>query len=453
MTDTEVEAPARTAARSDSTSDQVGDVAGNMLATLVGNFFPPIATLVTAPILAHGLGVVDRGAVAAATAPLLLVTTAATFGIPQAATYAIARSPGSLRRATRMAMILMLAASIVATTSAILAARWLSGGNASTAHLIVVASLAITPSLLVAVLRGAASGLHLWRMVTIERLLSAVARLVIIVPLWLTGHLTPFTATLVISVGPLIGAIAYLSLASIHPVGEDTAVDATPRRLIGYGLRTWVGAVSGILLSRLDQTVMTPLSSEYQLGLYAVGSTIADIPLIINSAVRDVTFSADAAQTTNRRLGASARISSTASAALGLFTAVTMIWWLPLLFGSEFRAAIPCTALLIAAIVLGTPGSIAGAGLAARGRPGLRSTSLILSCVINVVALFLLVPRYGALGGAICTLIGCIISSNANIFFLKRLFGVPVREFYGFRREDWHTVVRFSVRMYRSLRP
>jgi len=305
------------------------------------------------------------------------------------------------------------------------------------------------------VLRGAASGLHLWRRVSLERFISSTIRIAALIPLWLTGNLTPIAATIVIAVGPLLGAVAYWRMPGTEKnpeIPHDTGKDTGPRQIMSFGMRVWVGAISGILLSRLDQALMTPLSDSYQLGLYAVAATIADIPLIINRAVRDVTFSADAAQATDQRLGTSARISSTASALLGLVTAATMVWWLPLLFGADFSPAIPITAVLLLAAVLGTPGSIAGAGLSARGRPGLRSTSLVVSCLINVGLLFLIVPTYGAMGAAVATLVGSLIAANANIFFLWKIFGLPPREFYGFRRSDWHTSVRFARRMLRRTR-
>jgi O-antigen/teichoic acid export membrane protein len=421
-----------------------------MLATLIGNFFPPLAMLVTAPVLAQSLGVDGRGIVAAATAPLTLIITAATFGIPDAIQYLIARSPAALRRATRTALLLIVLAGLAATGAVILASSWLSDGNATTQHLIVVASLAIVPSLVVAVLRGSASGLHQWRRVSLERFISALSRVVALVPLAMLGLLTPTAAVLVIAVGPLLGAVAYWNLRTPKDAGIEERTSATgPKEILGFGMRVWVGAISGILLSRVDQVLMTPLATSYQLGLYAVAATIADIPLIINRAVRDVTFSADAAHATDSRLGTSARISSTASAVLGLVTAVTMIWWLPWLFGADFSPAIPVTAVLLLAAVLGTPGSIAGAGLSARGRPGLRSSSLVVACAINIGLLFLVVPVYGAMGAAVATLIGSLIASNANIFFLWKIFGMSPREFYGFRRDDLRTAVRFGKRMIR----
>jgi O-antigen/teichoic acid export membrane protein len=431
----------------------VGNVGANMVATIVGNLFPPLALLITAPLLAHTLGVVGRGQVAGATAPLILVTTAATFGIPQALTYATARSPRVMRRALKSSLRIITLAGLIAMLASFLAAHWLGAKSPELPQLIIVASLAIIPGLLLTVLRGAASGLHLWRKVALEQFISSAAELVVLVALAFTHHLTPLTATLVLAFSPVTGAFAYWRIARFAP-GPDDPLDPLGGRshLLRYGSRVWVGALSGILLSRLDQTIMTPLANAYQLGLYAAAVTVSQVPLVINSAVRDVTFSADASENMDERLGASARISSTASAIVGLLVGLTMIFWLPWLFGSHFRPAISVAAILIVAVVLGTPGSIAGAGLSARGRPGLRSASLIVACIVNLVLLIVLVPHHGAIGAALATLIGNLVSANGCVYFMWRIYGVNPWQLYGLRRSDIAIVNRFARRTIAQLR-
>jgi O-antigen/teichoic acid export membrane protein len=434
--------------RAEVPQPSVGNVGRNMLTTIVGNLFPPIALLVTAPLLAHTLGVAGRGQVAGATAPLILAITAATFGVPQALTFAVARSPAVMRRAMRSAVVIIIIAGAIATLAVILAAGWLGGRDVELPHLIAVASLAIVPGLLLTVLRGTASGLHRWRNVALEQFVSSAAELVALIVLALIHELTPLTATIVLAFSPVTGAVAYVRLGRFNPQVSDLADPlGTPRHLLGYGGRVWIGAISGILLSRLDQTIMTPLADVFQLGLYATAVTVSQVPLVINSAVRDVTFSADAAENMNERLGRSARISSTACGVVGLFVGLTMFWWLPWLFGASFRPAIPVAGVLILAVVLGTPGSIAGAGLSARGRPGLRSASLVIACVVNLGVLVALVPAHGAMGAAVATLIGNLVSSNGCIFFLWRNFGVDPRQLYGIRRSDLHAMTRFARRM------
>ncbi|GCE76121.1 hypothetical protein CBZ_11770 [Cellulomonas biazotea] len=414
-----------------------GGTARSMTITLAGNLFPPAVALASGPILAQALGVDGRGQVAAATAPLGLAIALMTFGVPEAVSYAVARHPRLVRTAARNGALIVVLAGLLATAAVFAAREWLSGGDTQIQHLMAVASLAVLPTLLLGVLRGIASGLQRWAMVAWEKVLASTLRLLVLVPLWLTDNLTPFTATVVLAAMPVLGALAYVTLPRrLPPAEEDTEHVASTRALTGYGLRLWIGTISGILLSRVDQTLMTPLSSAYQLGLYVVAVNVSELPLVIHRAVRDVTFVTDAHRSEDSRLAAAARISTLICTVVAVVLGVSMIWWLPLLFGAEFGPAVPIAWLLLVAVVISTPGSIAGAGLSARGRPGLRSIALVIACVLNIGMLVLLVPTYGAMGAAWATVLGYVVSSGLNQYFLRRLFGVSMLSFYGVRRSD-----------------
>jgi O-antigen/teichoic acid export membrane protein len=420
----------------------------NMMTAVIGNGYPAVIAFFTGPILAHALGVDGRGVVAAASAPLVLVTTIATFGIPEAVSFAVARNRHLVRAAAGRGILLLLVAGLIATLVVILATPLLSGGRAAVERLIYVACIAIVPSLLVSVLRGVASAQQQWRLVSLERIVSATMRLVVLVPFWLTGTLTPLIAVIAMTAVPVLGGLAYarvLGRRSLEPI--EITTEARLRGLGSFGSRIWLGSLSGILLSRLDQTLMTPLAGTYELGLYVVAVSISELPLIVNSAVRDVTFVSDATRSEDERLGASARISTFISLLIGAIIGVSMIWLLPFLFGRAFVGALPVMAVLLAAVVLGTPGSIAGAGLSGRGRPGLRSASLIVACIVNIALLVVLSPAFGAMGAAWATLAGNLIASNLNLVFLRKVFGIPASRFYGIRRGDLRLLIRFARRM------
>lgn len=429
-----------------------GSVSRNMSIALLGNAFPPLVALFSGPILAQALGVEGRGAVAAATAPLALVVTLATFGIPEAVTWVVARSPHLARNAAGRGIALLIVAGLLAMAAVAVSAPWLSGGSPQVAQLILVAGLAIVPNLLVGVLRGIASATQTWRLVAIERILTSSLRLLVLIPFWLTGTLTPLVATITVAAMPVAGALVYVGrMRSLPPRATDVPAVARTTGLLGYGMRVWIGAISGILLSRVDQVLMTPLAGTYQLGLYVVAVSVSELPMIIHQAVRDVTFVNESAESVDDRLSSSARISTLLSGLAAVFLGVTMLWWLPFLFGEDFRAALPVAAVLLAAVVLNTPGSIAGSGLSGRGRPGLRSLSLTVACVINIGLLVLLAPALGAMGAALATLAGNLISSNLNLVFLARIYGINPMAFYGLRRTDLATLARFARRFAAAL--
>jgi O-antigen/teichoic acid export membrane protein len=427
--------------RPDSTSK-------NMLTSFVGNLFPPMISLVSGPIMAHALGVEGRGQVAAALAPMTLVITAVTFGIPEALTYTVARFPGLVRVGMRRGLLLLSAVGLVAMVVVFLGRGWLSGGNPDVARLSTIASFVIIPSLCLSVIRGVAAAHSSWGLIATERILASTSRLLILLALALLGLITPLAAVLMAAVIPMIGAMSYLRLPrAFHPETEDVDGAATYKRLLSYGTRIWIGSISGILLSRVDQTLMTPLANTYQLGLYVVAVNVGELLLIINGSVRDVTFASDAREAVDERLTAAARISSSICVVAAIFLGVTAHWWMPVMFGEAFRPAVPIAVVLLAAVALGTPGSVGGSGLGARGRPGLRSTSLVIACLVNVAMLIVLLPIMGAMGAAIATLVGNLISSNLNLYFIQKHFGIKMSHFYGLRRSDIGLLNRSVRRM------
>ncbi|MFM2721056.1 oligosaccharide flippase family protein [Microbacterium mcarthurae (nom. nud.)] len=409
-----------------------------MALSILGNAFPPMAVLVTAPILARALDVDGRGDLAAATAPFMLAIAIATLGLPDAVTNVLAR-----RSFFRAITWFALASSLVGTGALSVLLVWLAspvltqGGSPGLATLMTVATLATVPGLLVALLRGTAAGLHMWGVVATERILNGSLRILGIVGLALAEQLTLFSATLVTVLGPVLAGFAYVRLVSKSSY-ESRELRPTPaRRAFAYGTRAWLGSVAGILLMRIDQLLILPLSGPAQLGLYAVAVNVSEVPLIINSATREVMFSSDAAQRDNERAGLAARATFIACVICALGVLAPIGWWLPLVFGSEFVGAIPIALLAAVAVVVGVPGSIAGATLSARGRPELRSFSILLACLINLLLLFVLVPSFGGIGAAAATLVGNLVSSNLCITFAVKHHRFRWTDFYGVRPGDF----------------
>lgn len=404
--------------------------------TTMGNIAPVVAGLVTAPVLAQSLGVDGRGELAAATAPLLLMMGAITFGVPESITYHVARGVGRIKSLVVRSSIVLLAAGVLATVLVILVSDQLSGGSPELAQLIRLAAFAITPGLLLGAARGVAAGHELWTLIAAERGLAALLRLVLIVGLALTGNLTALTGTIVIALTSVIGGIVYFVLLRKRPPRVSVYSDESPQ-LLRFGLGLWMGTLAGVLLSRLDQIVMVPLSGTFMLGIYAVAVTISEVVLVFNRAVRDVVFAAESAEGQLARLSQASRISTLVTTAGALGVCVLSIFVVPWLFGDDFSPAVPVIAILLLGIVLGNPGSVAGAGLSARGKPILRSVSLLVAASVNVLALFILVPLWGAIGAALATVIGNVVAGYANIIWLKVLYDMPVRDFVGVRRQDF----------------
>ncbi|WP_091484725.1 oligosaccharide flippase family protein [Microbacterium pygmaeum] len=413
----------------------------------LGNVVGPLAGLISAPILAHVLGAEGRGEVAGATAPLLLFATLAAFGIPEAVTYFVARDLTHRLVILRRATIITALVGLAATGAAIALAPFLSGGSQELTSLIVMASLAILPTIFVGILRATAAGLGRWSLVASERAAGPLIRLIAIIILALLAQLDVFSATLAIAYSPVIAGLIYLALP--WRSGRSEEPPPSYADVTGYSARAWLGSIAGVILMRIDQVLMVPLSSTTELGLYVVAVTVSELPLVVNTAIREVVFATDARSSSDEALTRAARVSLLVCLMMGLALGLTCYWWLPVLFGAEFGAAVPVAMILLLAVVIGIPGSVAGAGLSARGLPQLRSYSLVLACVINLVIVITTVPLIGAVGAALATLAGNLISSNFNVLQMRLRFGTPFWSFYAVRRSDVSTLAARVLRLFR----
>lgn len=405
------------------------------LATL-GNLVVPVASLVTQPLLALGLGVDGRGELAAATVPLSLVVASFTLGIPEALTHYVAkRMVGS--SVLLQCLGLLAVAGMIGTLAIALLSGPLSVNSTYLQGLMIVAAAFAAPALVNAGLRGIAAGHHRWGLVALSRALGALFQLFAVLTLYVAGQLTPLTATLSIAVGSCIGGVVFLPRPTTRtePIPAPDAPTKLPE-MIGYGWRMWAGALAGVLVMRLDQLLITPLSTVTQLGLYAVAASVAEVILVANAGIRDVVFAAESREQNRSRAAYATRISSLVVAILAAGVALLSPWAVPLFFGSEFGAALPSIYILLAATVLGNPGSIPGMVMAGWGRPGLRSISLALALGVNGLAIVLLVPSLGAIGAALATLLSSCVAGWTNIYWLWRHFDVSPTDVLVPRIED-----------------
>lgn len=406
------------------------------LINTAGNAFVPLSGAVTAPLLASSLGAVGRGEVAAATTPLLLGLTIAGLGLPEAATYFVSKD-----KLTRRGLVVLWMGIAVGSSIGMLGI-WmfrdvLSDGNSDLAWTILICSMLLPACLSCGLLRGISAGRHLWVLVNLERFLTALVRLIAIVALIAADSFTVLTASLAIAGSQVAGGAVYLYLL-FAPSSRSNVIGrpAGARRIYRYSSGAWFGSLAGVMLLRFDQLMMLPLSDSYQLGIYAVAVNVAELMLVGSNAIRDVMFSAESAKPDPARMLMASRIAFSGTLLLSLVSFGLCLLLLPSLFGLEFAFSTVLLGIMAVGFSIGAPGSIAGAGLASRGAPYLRSLSLTFAACVNVALVLFLVPILGALGAAIATAISAALGGIMNQVFYSRKFGVSGLATYRVTRAD-----------------
>jgi O-antigen/teichoic acid export membrane protein len=407
----------------------------------------PVVGLVTAPILTHSLGVAGRGEAGAALAPNLLIVGGATLGLPAALTFYLAKHPHLSRIALGWAAAAATLLGLLALAGVWLARPFLSAGDADLSELMIVGAWLALPALLVGLLRGAAAGRQLWRAVALEKTVSTFLRLVLLGGAALLGRLDVETAVLIMCLAPVVAGLVYGGLLRRPPDRTEPVLASqrqVARDLLGFGSQVWLGSVAIMLMARLSQLLVTPLSNVEQLGLLIVAITISDVPYIVTQTVREVIFGVNSADSDVERLLTTSRIATVCAVVGSLVLGGTLPLWIEFVFGEGFGGATPSTWLLLVAACTAVPGLIAGAAVDSAGRPGLRSVALTIALVANLVGLLLLVPPLGAVGAAIASLVSTLVSTVVVVISASRLQQTRVRDFIVPRKSDV-AVVRMSI--------
>ncbi|MEJ1156001.1 polysaccharide biosynthesis C-terminal domain-containing protein [Microbacterium marmarense] len=417
--------------------------ARSVVVSTAANVASPLSILLASAMVAQLFGPTGRGEVAAVNAVIVLAVAVASLGAPEALTYFIARN-GIAAKAPKLApLAVTLIGGSVITVATVGFSGVLSGHDPQLALVIQAASLTIVPSMFLALLRSGAAGRELWGLIAFERYVAAGARIAGLAIPFALGILTVNLAAVILVAAPLLGAVCYLWLP--RQAGEPSGVRFGA--FTGFALRSWSGTLAGMLAARLSQALLLPLSDAYQLGLFAVAVNLAEVLLISNQAFRDVVFASDSRSNDVALLARASRISGSIALVTAIAIALTSPMIIPLLFGEEFVAAVPMTAALSLGLVLGIPGSVAGMGLGARGRPGLRSVSLVAGLATNLTVLLVLAPIIGAWGAIIASIATSAVTSNLNFFHLRRHFGLRAGQFLWPNLADLALLVSIARRM------
>ncbi|GIG53429.1 oligosaccharide flippase family protein [Demequina activiva] len=398
----------------------------------------PLGGLVTAPVLAQGLGPDGRGELAAILAPGSLMLGFAAMGLPHALTFFVAKRPSITRRALTWASAATASVAALCILPIWWALPFLSAGDEDLARLILLASIWNVPALVVGVMRGAAAGRQMWGTIAWERIVLTTLRVAALFALLIADRLTVETAVIVTVGMPILSGVVYARLFARPLQGHDQPTD-DPRvvaPLFRYGSAVWFGSIASMTIGRLASLLMLPLSDAEALGLYTVATTIADVPIIVAIAIQSTLFGVSSKSTDPGRVTLTARLTLIFGFAGCLMLGATLPWWIGPLFGEDFVVAtVPTLMLLVSALIL-VPGLMASSGLGAWGRPALRSVAEVASLVVRIASFVLLVPAFGVYGAAWSAIIGTVTMTAVSVTIASRVMGVRPREFLMPGRSD-----------------
>lgn len=381
---------------------------------MVGN------SVIAGIIVARWLGAEGLGQLAVINVAVATVVQLASLGLPSANTYFIARDNRQLRAVGINSFVFaLLAGSLLAVALTLLAASrpdWLASIPLT---LIAIAAASIPFQLITLI------GLNVFLVVgQIEKfnlldfaaqafvLLNALVALVILNS-GLSTLVSLNTATAVIIGLVIIGLIWSYGSKLKDGMGwrPDRGLFA---RMMRYGIKFHISILAGALIVRADLLVVNHYRGPGEAGVYSVASQVALMLMLLPGVIGTLLFPRVAAEH-DPRGATTCRITRHATFVMFFICLATMplSLILPLLYGPAFSKVPTQLLILLPGVFLIGLESVLVQHANAMGLPRTIPLFWIATLLANISLVFVLVPRYGAVGAAVASTI-----SYALIFVL-----------------------------------
>lgn len=370
-----------------------------------------INSVVAGIIVARWLGVEGFGELAVINIAVATVVQLGTLGLPSSNAYFVAQDPEQLRAATinsllfvavvgpLLALGLSLISSITPELFGFVAPEMIKIGAFSIPfQLITLIGLNILLAM------GKVRQFNLLDLASQSFvLISAIVALIV-----LHGHLL----TLVIwnTLGSILTGLAVAVLLAISAKKLTTSKWRPDMSLLGrmiqYGIKFHVSILVGIIIIRADLLVVNHYRGAAEAGVYSVASQFGLMLMLLPGVIATLLFPrVTAEQDARGETTCQVTRYTTFIMFLCCVAAVPLSLLLPLVYGAAFSEATGLLLILLPGVYLLGLESVLVQHFNALGIPRAIPIYWVITLVLNLILVFTLVPRYGAVGAALASTI------------------------------------------------
>jgi O-antigen/teichoic acid export membrane protein len=378
--------------------------------TAAANAAIAVCGLASGTLLARTLGPEGRGELAAIQAWPLLLATVGSFGLAEAVAYFAATTPHRARTALSSALLLSLPSSAIAVALGFWILDWALQSQGGHVRQAAKLSLVLVPLMtFVTAPYQALRGAGRCHASNVLRLIPPAGWVAALAAIALSGEPTATTTAAAFIVVMSLSAAA--SHIYVWRALEGRPLPAAPlvRPMLTYGAPTALSNLPQWLNIRLDQLVMIAVLAPQSVGLYVVavawGGAAQPLSMVLAYlAVPALAAAPDGHHKAQLVYRSGAVVSIAASVVLLAATPIV----LPLVFGEQFRAAIPAALVMVVAGAVSGMNAVGGECLRGLGRPQgvlfAECAGLAVACVAVPVAIL----TGGILGAAVASLLSCV---------------------------------------------
>lgn len=205
------------------------------------------------------------------------------------------------------------------------------------------------------------------------------------------------------------------------------------RRVLEYSIPTTATRASVVLDSRVDTLLLGVLAGPVAVGFYTLARQIADVCIVPAQSIGYTITPAFGEQKAAGQISRAARLYEQAlenvlllyvPAGAGLILIAEPA--IRYVFTEEYLGAVPIVQLFSLFILVRAVHKITGSGLDYLGLARVRAIARATSAVSNVGLNLLLIPRFGAVGAGLATVVTYSLYTLVNVYYIHREFSLQL---------------------------
>lgn len=399
-------------------------------------------SLVTNIILARALGPEGRGVYAVAVLIPAVLSLLLQLGVGPANVYYL--SKGLIDRADLIAHSIALAL-LLGVACCVVLIGYIELSHATSflgigPQYVVVACLALPFSLLTVFLMGflqGEQGFIRFNLVLLSQYALPAATLVVAMLLFRRSTLTAVWAW---TASTLVTAAVAVYLCAPLPRVPFALRRRTLDSLFRFGLISYLGTVTSFVNYRFDVFIVQLFAGSRQVGLYSVGTGLAEIVWYISNAAsvvlapRVASSEREAADRTTEGVG---RVVASLTLVAALVLAALAPFIVVLFFGRAFAESTWAVWLLLPGIVTFGVGRILSMYLLGRNKLKIDLMAAATGMVVTLILDLVLIPRFGFRGAAVASSIAYTCAMTVDLVWVVRNSSITLTALLIPRRSDF----------------
>lgn len=393
--------------------------------TLAARFGAFGFSLATNVILARTLGPEGRGVYAVAVLVPALIALVAQLGIGPANVYhfstGLLDADELIGHATALALLLGAIGYVAVLAYTQLLHNDTFAGVAS--HFVLISCVSIPFSLLAIFMQGILQGAQRFGFFNLVLLTQYASPAVLLTGALVLDRGSTTAAVVAWTVSTIVTAAVAAVCVSVLGRFSFRLRRATLRRLLRFGLFSYLSSLSSFVNYRFDVLIVNIFAGARQVGLYSVGTGLAEIVWYLANAAGIVLaprVAAESAEAADRLTEPVTRVVAFLALVAAVLLALVAPYAVVFFFGQAFAESVWAVWLLLPGIVTFSVARVLSMYLLGRNQLRIDLIASFVGLVVTLALDLLLIPRFGFRGAAVASSIAYTSAMLVDIVWVTR---------------------------------